>query len=126
VSDELILGIVRERLARDDCARGFVLDGFPRTVAQARALDRLLQEQGRKPPRVLSLRVPEEELVRRLLARGEGRTDDTAEAVRTRLAVYRRDTEPVLAHYGAAVVEVDGVGGVGAVAGRLARGVDGA
>jgi adenylate kinase len=121
VSDDLILGIVRERLEREDCASGFILDGFPRTVVQAEALDKLLQAQSRRPARVISLRVPEEELTRRILSRGEGRADDTEEAVRNRLGVYRKETEPVLAHYGAATLEVDGVGSIEEIAGRIAE-----
>jgi adenylate kinase len=121
VSDDLILGIVRERLERADCRSGFILDGFPRTVAQAEALDKLLVQQGRDPACVVSLRVVDEELTRRILSRGEGRPDDTEKAVRNRLAVYRRETEPVLAHYGAASIEVDGIGSIDEVASRIAK-----
>ncbi len=121
VSDDLILGIVRERLDRSDCRSGFILDGFPRTVAQAEALDKLLEQQGRTPARVISLRVPEDELTRRILSRGEGRADDTEEAVRNRLAVYRRETEPVLEHYGDASIQVDGLGSIDEVADRIAK-----
>jgi adenylate kinase len=121
VSDDLILGIVRERLARSDCRPGFILDGFPRTVAQAEALDKLLEQQGRDSARVVSLRVPEDELTRRILSRGEGRADDTEEAVRNRLAVYRRETEPVLEHYGSASIEIDGIGSIDQVADRIEK-----
>lgn len=119
VPDELVIGIVWVRLGRADCKQGFVLDGFPRTRPQAVALDRMLREQGREPVRVLALRVADEELRKRLLARGEGRADDTEEAVTKRLEVYRRDTEAVLDHYGDAVHVIDGVGSLDAVTARL-------
>ena len=96
VPDELVIEIARDRLARDDCAAGFVLDGFPRTTRQAEALDAILAERGREPVRVVALVVEEEELVRRILSRGEGRADDNEESLRNRLQVYRRETGPVL------------------------------
>lgn len=110
VPDELVIEIARERLARDDCAEGFILDGFPRTTRQAEALDAILRERSREAARVVSLVVAEEELVRRILSRGEDRADDNEESLRNRLQVYRRETAPVLAHYGSAVLEVDGSG----------------
>lgn len=121
VPDALIVGIVRDRLARDDCLGGFILDGFPRTLAQARALDSLLADAGRAAIQVLSLEVPEAELVERILSRREGRADDTEEAVRKRLEVYRRETRPVLDHYGEAVRSIDGVGTVDGIAERVQR-----
>jgi adenylate kinase len=119
VSDELMIGIVEERLARPDCRRGYVLDGFPRTAEQARALDRLLARLGRESARVLSLEVPEDELVRRILSRGEGRADDTREAVERRLEVYAQKTAPVLDHYRATLVRVPGVGTVEEIGKRI-------
>ena len=127
VSDALITGIVRERLARPDVAPGFVLDGFPRTVPQAEALDGIMA--GRDPLIVIEMQVPDEELVRRVRGRrvckecgtnvsafgaGPGlvqlcercggelvtRTDDTETVVRERLKVYWRDTRPMIAYYG--------------------------
>jgi adenylate kinase len=98
VSDEVVIEIVRQRLARPDCKKGFVLDGFPRTQAQAAALDGILLEQGREPARVIALVVAEAEPRRRILVRGGGRADDTEAAVVKRLAVHKRDTEPVLRH----------------------------
>lgn len=128
VPDELVIGIARERLARQDCASGFVLDGFPRTLPQAETLDEVMRSLGRQPLRVLNLEVDEEEILRRLSGRRmchgcegifhideEGvedrgrcpdcggelyqRTDDRREAIRERLAVYRRQTEPLIAYY---------------------------
>lgn len=126
VPDETVIEIVEERLARDDCTKGFILDGFPRTEAQARALDAMLERRGRAPLKVVVLEVPEEELRGRILTRGEGRVDDTAETLERRLAVYRRDTAPVLEHYREALVRVDGVGSLEEIAECIARGLEGA
>src|SRR5262249_24512003 len=94
--DELMIGLIRERLEQDDVDDGFVLDGFPRTMAQAEALDDMLREIDRPLSIVLQLDVPEEVCVERLSRRApqEGRVDDTPEAIRTRLGLYRRETEP--------------------------------
>jgi adenylate kinase len=101
VPDELMIGLIRERLEQDDVDEGFVLDGFPRTMAQAEALDDMLREIDRPISVVLQLDVPEEVCVERLSKRAvaEGRVDDTPDAIRTRLALYRRETEPVIEHY---------------------------
>jgi adenylate kinase len=120
VPDELVIGIVEQRLAREDCRRGFILDGFPRTCDQARALDALLRRLGRAPARVVVLAVPEPELVRRLLQRGEGRADDNEQTIRKRLVVYLQATEPVLEHYGSSVARVDGLGTLDQIRGRIA------
>lgn len=149
VPDEVILGIVREALDRPEAAGGFILDGFPRTLAQARGLDAILAGRGESLDRVVYLDVPKEELVRRLSSRRvcsdcgavtrEGETgdacpaadcggelvqreDDRPETVRRRLQVYREQTRPVLAWYRASdvpVEEVDGTGSVREVAVRL-------
>jgi adenylate kinase len=121
VPDEVVIEIVRERLARSDCRTGFVLDGFPRTEKQAIALDGILREQGREPAQVVALVVAEEEIRRRILARGEGRADDTEATVQKRIDVYRRDTEPVLRHYASAVKRVEGVGSLDEVSARIER-----
>jgi adenylate kinase len=101
VPDEIMIGIIRERLAQDDTARGFILDGFPRTVAQAEALARLSEEQQRPIEHVISIEVPQEELLQRLAGRRqvEGRQDDTDEAIRHRLEVYERETAPLIDYY---------------------------
>jgi adenylate kinase len=98
VPDDLMIGLIRERLEQDDVEDGFVLDGFPRTMAQAEALDEMLREIDRPITVVLQLDVPEEVCVERLSKRAqeEGRVDDTPEAIRTRLGLYRRETEPVI------------------------------
>ncbi|MDZ7384535.1 MAG: adenylate kinase [candidate division KSB1 bacterium] len=128
VPDALMVRVVEERLAADDCARGFILDGFPRTVAQAEALDRLLGAKGKTVDLVVLLEVPEAEIVRRLSSRRlcatcgtvynllsdepartgvcpkcggalVQRADDNEETVRERLRVYARQTEPVRKYY---------------------------
>jgi adenylate kinase len=120
VPDAVVIQIVRERLGRADCRPGFLLDGFPRTVDQARALDALLRELGLAPARVVALEVPEAELTRRILSRGEGRADDNAQTVRKRLEVYRSSTEPVIAHYAKAARRIDGLGSVEQIRERIA------
>jgi adenylate kinase len=101
VPDDVVIGIVKERLMQADTLHGFILDGFPRTVVQAEALERLLAEMHRAIEYVISIDVPEAELCKRLAGRrtSEGRQDDTDEAIRYRLEVYRKDTEPLIAYY---------------------------
>jgi adenylate kinase len=123
VTDAVVIGVIEERLQRPDVAKGFVLDGFPRTAAQAEALDGLLERMGVPLDRVLSLAVDEELLVERLLRRAglEGRTDDNDDTIRHRMKVYREQTEPLIDHYRKTgiLVEVDGVGSVDEVARRI-------
>jgi len=101
VPDGVIIGIVRERLAQDDTERGFILDGFPRTVAQAEALTQMSEEQKRPIEHVISIEVPQKELRQRLAGRRqlEGRHDDTDAAIRHRLEVYARETAPLIDYY---------------------------
>jgi adenylate kinase len=101
VPDEVVIGIVRERLSQDDTTAGFILDGFPRTIAQAEAVMRILQEDKRPIQHVISLEVPEEALRQRLAGRrgAEGRQDDTEAAIRHRLEVYHHQTAPLIAYY---------------------------
>jgi adenylate kinase len=95
VGDDLIISIVAERLEQPDTAKGFVLDGFPRTIPQAAALDAMLADRG--GVRVVALVVHADEVIRRLASRG--REDDDAYVIKERLAVYSRETEPVLEYY---------------------------
>ena len=101
VPDAVILGLIKDELAKAEAKDGAVFDGFPRTAAQAELVDRTLAERGQRLNHILLLDVAEDELVRRLQQRAgiEGRSDDTPEAVRTRLQVYQRDTAPLIAHY---------------------------
>lgn len=123
VPDEVVIGVARERLEQPDAAEGFILDGFPRTVRQAEALDRLLESLGCKLERCVALTVEPEELVQRLLKRAEleGRSDDTEEAIRTRMAEYQEKTAPLIDHYRrkGVLAEVDGQGDVDEVTRRL-------
>ena len=121
VPDEVVIEIVRQRLGRDDCEPGFILDGFPRTREQAVALDELLADLGRSAVRVVALEVPEDELMRRILSRGEGRADDNEETVRKRLEVYRSSTAPVIEHYGEAVCRIDGLGSIDEIRARIEK-----
>lgn len=112
VPDELMLGLIRERLSQPDAQAGWILDGFPRNVTQASFLDELLQGLNQKYDCVINLEVPDEVLVGRMLERGkkEGRTDDTPETIRRRLEVYRQKTAPLIDFYSAReqLVSVDG------------------
>jgi adenylate kinase len=101
VSDELMIELIRERVSQPDTEVGFVLDGFPRTLPQAEALDRLLDELDRPDTIVIHFVLPDEVAVERLHGRAleEGRSDDTADVIRHRLGVFHRQTEPVVEYY---------------------------
>jgi len=118
VPDEVIIAIISERLGHGDCEKGYLLDGFPRTIAQAEALDKMLAEKGTPLDCVLELQVPEDELFRRLA--GRGRADDSPEVIRQRLLAYRRQTEPLLRYYAqrGLLKSIDGQGSVDEIFGR--------
>ena len=101
VSDDIVLGLLEERLAEDDAAGGFILDGFPRNIAQAEALDALLERLGQPVDEALQIDIDEEQVVKRIAKRAalEGRSDDTEETVRNRLNVYAEQTAPVVDYY---------------------------
>ena len=101
VEDDLIVRMIRDRLDRGDTIPGFVLDGFPRTMAQAEALDELLQELGRDIDVVFELQVPRDVLLERIQKRAaeENRSDDTPDAIRQRLEIYARETAPLVEYY---------------------------
>ena len=141
VPDELMVGLIEDRIAQPDCAKGFILDGFPRTEAPAQALDRMLTRLGKKLDRVIEMEVDEAALTERIVGRftcakcGTGyhdkfkrpkvegvcdvcgsreftrRKDDTAETMKTRMAAFRAQTEPLLPYYGTRGVlrKVDGM-----------------
>ena len=149
VSDEIMIGMIRNRLRKPDCSTGFIIDGFPRTVPQADALDTLMGELGRGFDRVLYLKVDTEELLRRLSGRlvcpqcqrtyppgtaqcaADGsalvqREDDKAEAVKPRIVIYLTKTIPVLGHYrGRGLVsEIDGMGTIDAISRQVLAAVN--
>jgi adenylate kinase len=101
VPDGIMIDLIRDRLARDDTEDGFVLDGFPRTAAQAEALDEMLGQIDRPLGVVIEFQLPEQLAVERLLRRAEeeGRADDTPNAIRTRLALYNEQTAPLAEYY---------------------------
>jgi adenylate kinase len=101
VSDDLMIELIRTRLAEPDTEAGFILDGFPRTTVQAEALDAMFGEIGRRFNVVLVLQIPDEVAFQRLRRRAqiEGRKDDTDEAIRRRLENYHRETEPLIEYY---------------------------
>ena len=103
VPDDVMIEVISQRLDQDDAAKGFILDGFPRTVPQAEALDWLLKDKGLRLDAVIELAVDEEALLARIENRaketGGARADDNAETLKARLAVYRKQTAPVANHY---------------------------
>jgi adenylate kinase len=123
VSDDIVLGMLEERLAGPDAAKGFILDGYPRNLAQCAALEKLLARIGQPLDVAVELAVPAELIVERIAGRAaaEGRKDDTPETVRERLRVYAEQTAPVVEHFAACrhLVTVDGVGEVDEVFGRI-------
>ena len=144
VPDDLMVGLIEDRISRPDCAKGFILDGFPRTEAQAEALDKMLAKSGHKLDQVIEMEVDEKALIERVVGRficakcGTGyhdrfkrpkvegvcdvcgsteftrRKDDNAETMKTRMAAYRAQTEPLLPYYSARKVlrKVDGMAGM--------------
>jgi adenylate kinase len=125
VPDEVTNEMVRDRLAQPDTANGFLLDGYPRNVAQVAALDGMLDAAGTALDVVVELTVDTDEVVERLLRRAqiEGRADDTEEVIRHRQEVYSEQTAPLTALYSGrgVLVEVDGMGEVDEITGRLTR-----
>ncbi|NYE21313.1 adenylate kinase [Microbacterium immunditiarum] len=123
VSDELTSKVVRERLEKEDAADGFLLDGYPRNIAQVRDLDAFLEGRGEALDAVIELSVPREESIARLSLRAkeQGRTDDTEEVIANRLAIYERETAPILGVYRTrgVVDEIDGTGTLDEVTDRI-------
>jgi adenylate kinase len=125
VPDDIIIGLVREVLESKPESKGFLLDGFPRTLEQAGALDSLFHELGIAEVQIVMLAAPEQELIDRMVKRGleQGRKDDTAETIRHRLEVYNEQTQPVKSYYEKrrGVTLVDGLGTVDEVTVRIEK-----
>ena len=123
VPDEITNAMVRDRLGRPECAQGFLLDGYPRTIEQVKELDAILAEQGTGLDVVILLTADTPQLVERLLrrAQAEGRSDDTEQVIRRRQEIYLEETAPLTDEYDARgiLVRVDGLGTVGDVADRI-------
>ncbi len=124
VSDRIVLGIVEERIAASDCSRGFILDGYPRNDAQARALDRALDQVLSRlgvTEWIVNIAVPQEELAARVRDRRstDGRQDDSEGAFRRRLEIYESESYPLLEYYGDRAVHISGIGSRDEVFGRL-------
>jgi adenylate kinase len=126
VPDSVILGLIREILAAKEAAGGVLMDGFPRTLPQAEAVDRILGERRARVDRVLLLEVDEQELVARLLGRAakEGRSDDNLESIKQRLKVYHDQTAPLVAYYErqGVVRRIPGMGAVDDIQARVREG----
>jgi adenylate kinase len=116
VPDEVVIGMIENRIGQEKDANGFIFDGFPRTVEQARSLDSLLKNRGMKISVMISLNVDRQELINRLLKRGQeqGRSDDTLEVIENRINVYEDQTTPVMDYYKAAG-KYRGVDGIGSI-----------
>jgi adenylate kinase len=132
VPDEVVNGIISERLDADDCKPGFVLDGFPRTIPQAEALDQMLEEKGMQLDAVIEITADPDVLVERIVNRaketaaaggGSARADDNVDVVRNRLTVYRELTEPLVGYYRAQglVKSIDGMQSVEEVTAAIRR-----
>ncbi|MCH8569255.1 MAG: adenylate kinase [Balneolales bacterium] len=121
VPDETVVDLVEEALSDPKFSEGYILDGFPRTVPQAKAFDSLLDKADEKLHAFVSLEVPDEELMKRILSRGEGRADDTPEKVKVRLEVYNEETAPVLNYYKQKGVykAINGLGTIDEIFGRI-------
>ncbi|MFK7898005.1 MAG: adenylate kinase [Myxococcota bacterium] len=123
VNDEIVIGIAEERLSEDDAKKGFLLDGFPRTLSQADALEALLSKMGVELDCCLALTVDNEAVVQRLLKRAEieGRADDNEDTIRERMRVYDSETAPLLDFYRSRgrLIEVDGMGTIEEVGQRV-------
>lgn len=113
IPDDLMIRIIEQRIAQPDAGKGVVLDGFPRTVAQAEALERMLERAGRVAPVVVCLDVSPEQVRERILRRAQidGRKDDTADTLSERMRVYERETAPVVDHFRAAGVRIERIDG---------------
>lgn len=134
VTDEIVIGLIEEQLTRTDAPGGFIFDGFPRTLAQADALEDLLARHGQRVDRVIELQVDDEALVARIVNRAEQaraagepvRADDNEESLRQRLMEYYKKTSPLVGYYHAKdlLVRVDGLAEIDAVSSEIAKVLD--
>ncbi len=124
VSDEIVIGMIEKKIDANRDAKGFIFDGFPRTVKQAQALDHLLASLGKEITLMIGLEVEKEELIQRLLKRGQesGRSDDNLQTIENRINVYNEQTAPVMNHYKAEskYQGIDGMGGIDEIFNRIA------
>ena len=129
VPDDVVIGVLKDRIAQDDAKNGFILDGFPRTIAQAEALDRFMAKHGREVEHVIGLEVPEDELIDRMIKRGQqtGRADDNPETIKNRLKVYHESTTPLREFYKNAgkYRKINGSGSVNDIFEEIAKAIDG-
>lgn len=123
VPDELVIGIVEERIKESDCAKGFLLDGFPRTIPQAQSLEVVLQKVGKRIEHVVSLEVPDAVIHERM--KGRGRADDSPETVQKRLDEFRKLTAPLKAYYQerGLLRTINGVGSLDEIAGAIKKAI---
>ncbi len=128
VPDDIILGMVEAELAKPEAQRGAILDGFPRNLSQAEAVDALLAARGTQIDYVILLNVPEQELLQRLLKRAdiEGRTDDDAATIHNRLQVYEQSTAPLIAYYSeqGKIHRIEATGSIEDIAARVQHTVE--
>jgi len=130
VSDAIVSGIISERLDQADCVNGFILDGFPRTIAQAESLEDMLEEKGRGLDAVVELRADPDVLVRRVIQRGKdsngARADDNEDVLRKRLEIYREQTAPLVAFYRekGLLRSVDGMASIEAVTAAIREAIE--
>jgi adenylate kinase len=129
VTDEVVIGMIKNKLETNPNVNGFIFDGFPRTVDQARALDQLLDNQGKPITAMLSLEVEKKELIDRLLSRGKisGRADDQNESIiENRINVYNEKTSPLIEYYKkqGKYYRIDGMGSIDDIAGRIKKAIE--
>ncbi len=127
VGDDVVMKLVAEALQKPEYDKGYILDGFPRTIAQAESFDAWLASRGEAIDAFISMEVPDEELVSRLVNRGQGREDDSPDKVRIRLGVYKKETAPVMEYYRhkGRFQAVNGLGTVEEIQNRLLTAVRG-
>jgi adenylate kinase len=119
VSDDLVIGIIKEELLKDGATNGFILDGFPRTIEQAKALEKLFDKMHFNDVKIVNINVDEDEIINRLMKRG--RQDDTLDTVKHRLEVYKEQTAPVKEYYEKKfiVLDINGVGNIDQINNRI-------